>query len=159
MQNLEAQLHTLLEEIAPEAHNYDETAKIIATASAIINKKYNSRKLTKTSSRQVEAFLTDALLQSMGFLENWEDDYTNGYVDGRGLSASQLINRVATSAKSNWGNMPIIDPEGLKKALEFDEDEEGFSEETFENAEQQPDVFKTPGRGTHKTDSLSGPVR
>lgn len=159
MQNLEAQLHTLLEEIAPEAHNYDETAKIIATASAIINKKYNSRKLTKTSSRQVEAFLTDALLQSMGVLETWEDDYTNGYVDGRGLSASQLINRVATSAKSNWGNMPIIDPEGLKKALEFDEDEEGFSEETFENAEQQPDVFKTPGRGTHKTDSLSGPVR
>ena len=92
MQNLEAQLHTLLEEIAPEAHNYDETAKIIATASAIINKKYNSRKLTKTSSRQVEAFLTDALLQSMSVLETWEDDFSYGYVDGRGLSASQLIN-------------------------------------------------------------------
>jgi len=159
MQNLEAQLHTLLEEIAPEAHNYDETGKIIATASAIITKKYNSRKLTKTSSRQVEAFLTDALLQSMGILDSWEDDYSNGFVDGRGLSPSQLINRVATSAKSNWGNMPIINPEGLKKALEFDEDEEGFSEVTFENAEQTPDALKTPGRGTHKTDSLSGPVR
>jgi hypothetical protein len=148
-----------LEEIAPEAHNYDETAKIIATASAIITKKYNSRKLTKTSSRQVEAFLTDALLQSMGILDSWEDDYSNGFVDGRGLSPSQLINRVATSAKSNWGNMPIINPDGLKKALEFDEDEEGFSEVTFENAEQTPDALKTPGRGTHKTDSLSGPVR
>jgi len=159
MQNLEAQLHTLLEEIAPEAHNYDETGKIIATASAIITKKYNSRKLTKTSSRQVEAFLTDALLQSMGILDSWEDDYSNGFVDGRGLSPSQLINRVATSAKSNWGNMPIINPDGLKKALEFDEDEEGFSEVTFENAEQTPDALKTPGRGTHKTDSLSGPVR
>jgi len=159
MQNLEAQLHTLLEEIAPEAHNYDETAKIIATASAIINKKYNSRKLTKTSSRQVEAFLTDALLQSMSVLETWEDDFSYGYVDGRGLSASQLINRVATTAKSNWGNMPIINPEGLKEALEFNEDEEGFSEVTFENAEQTPDALKTPGRGTHKTDSLSGPVR
>ena len=159
MQNLEAQLHTLLEEIAPEAHNYDETAKIIATASAIINKKYNSRKFTKTSSRQVEAFLTDALLQSMSVLETWEYDFSYGYVDGRGLSASQLINRVATTAKSNWGNMPIINPEGLKEALEFDEDEEGFSEVTFENAEQTPDVFKTPGRGTHKTDSLSGHSR
>ena len=50
-------------------------------------------------------------------------------------------------------------PEGLKEALEFDEDEEGFSEVTFENAEQTPDVFKTPGRGTHKTDSLSGHSR
>lgn len=159
MQNLEAQLHTLLEEIAPEAHNYDETAKIIATASAIINKKYNSRKLTKTSSRQVEAFLTDALLQSMSVLETWEDDFSYGYVDGRGLSASQLINRVATTAKSNWGNMPIINPEELKEALEFNQDEEGFSEVTFENAEQTPDVFKTPGRGTHKTDSLSGHSR
>ena len=159
MQNLEAQLHTLLEEIAPEAHNYDETGKIIATASAIITKKYNSRKLTKTSSRQVEAYLTDALLQSMGILDSWEDDYSNGFVDGRGLSPSQLINRVAKSPKSNWGNMPIINPEGLKEALEFDEDEEGFSEVTFENAEQTPDALKTPGRGTHKTDSLSGPVR
>ena len=159
MQNLEAQLHTLLEEIAPEAHNYDETAKIIATASAIINKKYNSRKLTKTSSRQVEAFLTDALLQSMSVLETWEEDYSMGYVDGRGLSATQLIKRVANSAKNNWGNMDILNPDGLEKALEFDEDEKGFSEVTFENAEQEPDVFKTPGRGTHKTDSLSGPVR
>jgi 3-polyprenyl-4-hydroxybenzoate decarboxylase len=114
MQNLEAQLHTLLEEIAPEAHNYDETAKIIATASAIINKKYNSRKLTKTSSRQVEAFLTDALLQSMSVLETWEDDFSYGYVDGRGLSASQLINRVATTAKSNWGNMNLMK---MKKAF------------------------------------------
>jgi hypothetical protein len=159
MHNLEAQLHTLLEEIAPEAHNYDETAKIIATASAIINKKYNSRKLTKTSSRQVEAYLTDALLQSMSVLETWEDDFSNGYVDGRGLSPMQLIKRVASSAKSSFGNMDILNPEGLKEALEFDEDEEGFSEVTFENAAQTPDVFKTPGRGTHKTDSLSGHSR
>jgi cell division protein FtsL len=159
MQNLEAQLHTLLEEIAPEAHNYDETAKIIATASAIINKKHSSRKLIKTSSRQVEAFLTDALLQSMSVLETWEDDYSNGYVDGRGLSASQLIQRVATSAKSNWGHMDILNPDGLKEALKFDEDEEEFSKQTFENAEQTPEALETPGRGKHKTDSLSGPVR
>jgi hypothetical protein len=159
MQNLEAQLHTLLEEIAPEAHNYDETAKIIATASAIINKKYSSRKLIKTSSRQVEAYLTDALLQSMSVLETWEDDFSNGYVDGRGLSASQLIKRVASSAKSNWGSMDILNPDGLKEALTFDEDEDEFSKQTLENAEQTSEALETPGRGKHKTDSLSGPVR
>lgn len=40
MQNLESQLHTLLEDIAPDAHSHEEQAKIIALASATISKKF-----------------------------------------------------------------------------------------------------------------------
>ena len=47
MQNLEAQLHTLLEEIAQDAHTHEEQAIIIATAASIINKRFTSRRLAK----------------------------------------------------------------------------------------------------------------
>ena len=38
MQNLESQIHTLLEDIAPDVHSHEEQAKIIALASATISK-------------------------------------------------------------------------------------------------------------------------
>ena len=41
MQNLESQIHTLLEDIAHDVHSHEEQAKIIALASATISKKFN----------------------------------------------------------------------------------------------------------------------
>ena len=49
MQNLESQLHTLLEDIALDVHSHEEQAKIIALASANISKKFNARRLRKVS--------------------------------------------------------------------------------------------------------------
>ena len=60
MQNLEAQLHTLLEEIAQDAHTHEEQAIIIATAASIINKRFTSRRLAKIDNKTIEANMTDA---------------------------------------------------------------------------------------------------
>ena len=44
MQDIEAQMHSLLDEIAPDVHDYDEQAKIIAQASSIFSKIYNNKR-------------------------------------------------------------------------------------------------------------------
>ena len=91
MQNLEAQLHYLLEDIAPDVHTSEDSAKIIAVASSLVTKRYNARKMTKISSRQLEAHMTDALLQAMGTLDAWNYENDTDYFDGRGLSNNQLM--------------------------------------------------------------------
>ena len=74
MQNLESQLHTLLEDIAPEVHSYEEQAKIIAIASASISKKFNARRFAKADGRVIESQMTDAILVAMSTLSSWDND-------------------------------------------------------------------------------------
>jgi hypothetical protein len=62
MQNLESQLHTLLEDIAPDVHSNEEQAKIIAVASATISKKFTARRFAKADGRVLESQMTDAIL-------------------------------------------------------------------------------------------------
>ena len=81
MQNLEAQLHILLEDIAPNAHTIDEQAKIIAIASSVLNKRFNSRRLAKSDPRVVESQMTDAILVAMSALESENYDDDNYYQD------------------------------------------------------------------------------
>ena len=149
MQNLEAQLHHLLEDIAQDVHTTEDSAKIIAVASSLITKRYNSRKMTKISSRQLEAHMTDALLQAMGTLDAWNYENDEDYFDGRGLSNNQLIQRVAKSIKPDrWKNMDILNPEDL----DINEDPEISSKVEIENAQQTSEVYNTPGRGRHRSD-------
>ncbi len=158
MQNLEAQLHTLLEEIAQDAHTHEEQAMIIATAASIINKRFTSRRLAKIDHKTIEAHMTDALLESMCASNSWSDDNSDDYFDARGMSPSVLINRVAKSNQNKWGKMEILNIEDEEDDKEYT-DEEIAEKATMQNAQQTNEVFITPGRGKFFTDSISDAVR
>jgi hypothetical protein len=158
MQNLESQLHTLLEEIAPDVHSSEEQAKIIALASATISKKFNARRFAKADNRVVESQMTDAILIAMSTLSSWdcEDDVV---FDARGLSNNQLVRRIANSSKPSWGQMDILNPDLIEDTFSFEEDDEPDSETKLENAQQTSEAFNTPGRGRHRSDFISAPIR
>ena len=159
MHNLESGLHIILDDIAPNIHSLEEQAKIIALASSIINKKFNSVRLSKTDSKTVEAKMTEALLISMSSLSNWDDeDDDNDFIDGRGLSANQLVRKVANT-KPSWGKMDIIDPDVLDDVFSFEEEDVKDEENFFENGQQTTEVFDTKGRGRHRSDFNFMPVK
>jgi hypothetical protein len=158
MQNLESQLHTLLEDIAPDVHSHEEQAKIIALASATISKKFNARRFAKSDGRVVESQMTDAILVAMSTLSSWDNE-DDEIFDARGLSHSQLIRRVANTAKPNWGQMDILNPDAIEETFSFEEEDEPDSETKIENAQQTSEAFNTPGRGRHRSDFISAPIR
>ena len=159
MHNLESGLHIILDDIAPNIHSLEEQAKIIALASSIINKKFNSVRLSKTDSKTVEAQMTEAILISMSSLSNWDDeDDDNDFIDGRGLSANQLVRKVANT-KPSWGKMDIIDPDVLDDVFSFEEEDVKDEENFFENGQQTTEVFDTKGRGRHRSDFNFMPVK
>jgi hypothetical protein len=161
MQNLEAQLHTLLEEIAQDAHTHEEQAIIIATAASIINKRFTSRRLAKIDNKTIEANMTDALLESMCASNSWADEsHSEDYFDGRGMSPNTLINRVAKSNQNKWGKMEILNIEEIGEDDDKEYSDEEIAEKaTMQNAQQTNEVFITPGRGKYFTDSISDAVR
>ena len=139
MQNLEAQLHTLLEEIAQDAHTHEEQAIIIATAASIINKRFTSRRLAKIDNKTIEANMTDALLESMCASNSWADEsHSEDYFDGRGMSPNTLINRVAKSNQNKWGKMEILNIEDTDE----DDDKEREEYNEVEHYEQQHEEDK-----------------
>ena len=159
MHNLESGLHIILDDIAPNIHSLEEQAKIIALASSIINKKFNSVRLSKTDSKTVEAKMTEAILISMSSLSNWDDeDDENDYIDGRGLTANQLVRKVANT-KPSWGKMDIINPDVLDDVFSFEEEDVKDEENFFENGQQTTEVFDTKGRGRHRSDFNFMPVK
>jgi hypothetical protein len=158
MQNLESQLHTLLEDIAPDVHSFEEQAKIIALASATISKKFTARRFAKADGRVVESQMTDAILVAMSTLSTFDRD-DDEIFDARGLSHSQLIQRVANTSKPSWGQMDILNPDLIEDTFSFEEDDEPDSETKLENAQQTSEAFNTPGRGRHRSDFISAPIR
>jgi hypothetical protein len=158
MQNLESQLHTLLEDIAPDVHSHEEQAKIIALASATISKKFTARRFAKTESRVVESQMTDAILVAMSTLSTFDSE-DDEIFDARGLSHTQLIRRVANVTKPSWGQMDILNPDVIEDTFSFEEDDEPDSETKLENAQQTTEAFDTPGRGRHRSDFISAPIR
>ena len=153
MQTTEEQMHSLLEELAPNVHTPEEQAKIIAFASSLYYRTFASKRIArKIDKRQAEAHMTDAILQAMGQLNNWHEDYDDsGYVESFGLSTNQII-RKASQKETKWGRMDILDPDVLDY-LEFDEKELGKQE--LENGMQEYDILQTEGQPHHRTDSLS----
>lgn len=152
MHNLESDLHVILDDIAPDIHSFEEQAKIIAYASSILSKRFNQVRLAKTDSKTIEANMTEAILVAMKSLTSWDDDDDESdIIDGRGLSASQLVRKVANT-KPPWGKMDIIDPDVLEDVFSFDEEKSEEPENVFENAQQTTEAFDTPGRGRHRSD-------
>jgi len=158
MQNLESQLHTLLEDIAPDVHSHEEQAKIIALASANISKKFTARRFAKADGKVVESQMTDAILVAMSTLSSWDNE-DDDIFDARGLSNSQLIRRVANTTKPSWGQMDILNPDVIEDTFSFEEEDEPESETKLENAQQTSEAFNTPGRGRHRSDFISAPIR
>jgi hypothetical protein len=156
MQTIEAQMHSLLEDIAPDAHTSEEQAKIIAQASAIYRKIFSNRRLArKASAKIIESHMTDAILQAMGSLNNWNEEYQENYIESSGLTNRQVISRVSTASKPSWGMMDVLNPDVLD-FMDFDEDD---SQQTLENAQQTSEALITPGRGRHRSDFISNQNR
>ena len=152
MHNLESDLHVILDDIALDIHSYEEQAKIIAYASSILSKRFNQVRLAKTDSKTIEANMTEAILVAMKSLTSWDDDEDDTeIVDGRGLTVSQLVRKVANT-KPSWGKMDILDPDVLEDVFSYDEETSEEPENVFENAQQTTDAFDTPGRGRHRSD-------
>ena len=152
MHNLESDLHVILDDIALDIHSYEEQAKIIAYASSILSKRFNQVRLAKTDSKTIEANMTEAILVAMKSLTNWDDDEDDTeIVDGRGLTVSQLVRKVANT-KPSWGKMDILDPDVLEDVFSYDEETTEEPENVFENAQQTTEAFDTPGRGRHRSD-------
>jgi len=152
MHNLESDLHVILDDIALDIHSYEEQAKIIAYASSILSKRFNQVRLAKTDSKTIEANMTEAILVAMKSLASWDDDEDDTeIVDGRGLTVSQLVRKVANT-KPSWGKMDILDPDVLEDVFSYDEETSEEPENVFENAQQTTEAFDTPGRGRHRSD-------
>jgi hypothetical protein len=156
MQNLEIKFHSLLEDIAPEVHTKDEQAKIIAEACAIFDK-FNSRRYAKkTNHRVIEAQMTECILQAMGSVSKWDDDFDSGVINANGLSASQIVRQAAkTKPSSDWGTTRVLNPELLNDMYEDGEDPDLFE---FKNGDMQDDDLFSE-KPKHRSDSLSGPSR
>ena len=156
MQNLETKFHSLLEDIAPEVHTKDEQAKIIAEACAIFDK-FNSRRYAKkTNQRIIEAQMTECILQAMGTISKWEDDYDNNVINAKGLSATQIVRQAAkTKPTAFWGTNNVLNPDLLNDMYEDIEDPDLFE---FENGDMQDDELFSE-KPKHRSDSLSGPSR
>ena len=152
MHNLESDLHVILDDIALDIHSFEEQAKIIAYASSILSKRFNQVRSAKTDSKTIEANMTEAILVAMKSLTSWDDDDDETeIVDGRGLSVSQLVRKVANT-KPSWGKMDILDPDVLEDVFSYDEETSEEPENVFENAQQTTEAFDTPGRGRHRSD-------
>jgi hypothetical protein len=152
MHNIESEFHSLLEEIAPNAHSTDEQARIIAEASAIYSKIASRRIAKRNNPRLVEAQMTEALLQAMGSVSKWDDNYDLPFVDAHGLSTNQILRQASKTSITNWGTNKVLNPDLLK---EDDQDEDLFDFKNGDN--QEPDAFTEEPK--HRTDFQSNNTR
>jgi len=160
MQNIEQQLHSLLREIDPKnAFSREEQNKIIAHAASMFKTAHRNLRLAKKlDERTIQARMNDAILKAMASLNEW-DDYSEEYIDVKGLSSGQALRKVAENAKSKWGLQEVLNPDVLDY-LDFDpEKDEPDSEQQLENAQQTSEALKTPGAGKHRSDFISAPIR
>ena len=168
MRLIEAELHQMLEEIAPNS-SQEEQARIVAEAAAIFEREA-SRKSVKVASRanaemMRESAMADAILQAIGAMDDWGsqntgDEYAPAFIDGRGLGGKAIISQVVGasfrgSAANVWGDMDILndDLDQFLKDAEEEEDSTYTIEDSFD--EHCPETFFAPGRGRHRSDSLS----
>jgi hypothetical protein len=149
MHSIESELHKLLDEISPEAHDYNERAMIIAEASSTFQKSLSKMTRTATKNiRLVESKMTDAILLAMASIS--KDDYSENIVHASNLTNDQII-RKASQTKSSFGSMDILNPNLLEDLLS--EEEEPFV--VLDDTHHETSGFHTPGRGKVWSDSLS----
>ena len=100
--------------------------------------------------------MTECILQAMGTISKWEEDYDSGLINAKGLSVTQIVRQAAkTKPTSFWGTNNVLNPELLDDMYEDIEDPDLFE---FENGGMQDDELFSE-KPKHRTDSLSGPSR
>ena len=150
MHSIESELHKLLDDIAPDAHDINEKAIIVAEASAMFNKSLS--KMTKTATkniRLVESKMTDAILCAMSLVNN-HDEFSDDIVLAADLSPEQIV-RKASQTKSPFDGMPVINPDLIENLLSEEEEPVVLLDDTH----HETSGFHTPGRGKVWSDSLS----
>lgn len=154
MLNIEAKLHEMLLEVAPY-YSDAEQAQIVAYASSLFDGMGR-----QASIQAAESQMMDAMLQAIGHLRDWSDIDSEGFIDGRGLTAEQII-RSAGRAIPETG-FDIINEDDLDVffGAPDHQDPSGYTMDdiaTFNDGEEaHPDrYFFKPGFGRHRTDSQS----
>jgi hypothetical protein len=152
MQDLEAELHQVLLDLAPDTHN-EEQARIVAVASLIYGH-LSKTGVRESKTRLHESRLADALLQAMGQLDDFDYDDSPQYIDGRGLTPEQIVHQASMNFGGRYAasNFDAID-EDIDMFLEHPSHE--YIIEDGEDDAHPPDRYQTPGRGSHRSDSLS----
>ncbi len=169
MRIIEAELHQMLEEIAPNSSS-EEQARIVAEAAAIFEREAQRKSAPKIAHRANadmirESAMADAILQAIGAMDDWgsnhaEDEYAPAFIDGRGLGGKAIISQVAGanfrgSAANVWGDMDILNEDLDQFLKDAEEEEENTYTIEDELDEHCPEIFFAPGRGRHRSDSLS----
>lgn len=153
MLNIEAKLHEMLLEVAPY-YNDAEQAQIVAYASSLFDGMER-----QASTNAAESQMMDAMLQAIGHLRDWSDVDSCDFIDGRGLTAEQIV-RSAGRSMPDMG-FDIINEDDLDVFFGgSDKDPNGYTMDdvaTFSDGEEaHPDrYFFKPGVGRHHTDSQS----
>lgn len=164
MQTIESELHDVLLDIAPDMHDYDEQAMIVAEASMIFERV--AAKASRSASRRAdaakvhEARIMDALLQAMGRLADWSDDSGDETLDAYGLDAEQIVHRAShtfsnrLATKGFGANMDIIGDD-LDIFLEPNFEGHSADDYTLNDSEERhsPSIYNVPGLGRHRSDS------
>lgn len=155
MHELEAELHQVLLDLAPDTHE-EEQARIVAEASLIYTHLSKSGK-REVEARVHEARLADALLQAMGQLEDWDFEDAPTYIDGRGLSPEEIVQQASRAFGGRYAasNFDALDDEMDIFLDPPKQDADKYVIEDGNDDRHPPDRYKTPGRGTHRSDSLS----
>jgi len=153
MHELEAELHQVLLDLAPDTHE-EEQARIVAEASLIYSHLSKSGK-REAEVRVHEARLADALLQAMGQLDDWDYE-TPQYIDGRGLSPEEIVQQ----ASRNFGGRYAASFDAIDEDIDIflEPPVQAANNYTIDDGEEDrhpPDRYQVPGRGTHRSDSLS----
>jgi hypothetical protein len=160
MREIEARLHDMLLEIAPDLYDEGEQARIIAEASAIFGR--SERKASRGSNEMVrESRMMDSILQAIGHLPDWDSDEPS-YIDGRGMTPDQIVKAASRSGgyKPDLG-LDILNDGDLDVFYgEPDQDPNGYDMDDIATLKDGDDAhpetyFFTPGRGRHRSDSQS----
>ena len=164
MLTIESELHDVLLDIAPDMHDYDEQAMIVAEASMIFERV--AAKSSKTASRHTnaakvhEARMMDALLQAMGRLASWNDVEETVTLDAYGLEPEQVVFRASHSSSRRYcnkgfgANMDIV---GDDLDIFMNPNIEGHEADDYsiDDGEERhsPSLYEVPGMGRHRSDS------
>lgn len=172
---LEAELHDVLLDISADALDTDEQAKIIAQAAHVFRlaegKTLKRQAKSKAGADQIrEAAIMDALMQAMNRVADFnadDDDFDGMLLDADSLDPSQIVRQVECGkrtfssfsvANAGYGkNLDVVDDDSLDFLLH--PNLEGHSADDYEIEDGQerhcPKLYRKPGLGGHRSDSLS----
>ena len=163
MRIIESEIHDILLDIAPD-HDYDDQARIVAVATALFsdnserfNKKIAGKNAAQNPEKVKEAQIVDSIFQAMKRIAEWSEvaeedtDYTETFVDGRGLDPTQIVNRAAATVMRkytghNFGDMDVLNDSDLDEFFG-----EGGGKMFFDDPDEDS-IYLTPGMGRHRSD-------